>query len=94
MRAVLLRGNGGSWVRPRASASRAAHAPAGTTSPLHLRPRPPQLRWWHMLDERGGFEAHGTGRDGLVLEAASNRAAGQSLLHTVDNVLTSFPSPF
>ncbi len=47
-----------------------------------------------MLDDNGGFEAHGTGRDGLVLTQLSNRAAGRSLMHVVDNVLTSFPSPF
>lgn len=47
-----------------------------------------------MLDSSGGFEAHGTGRDGLVLTAFSNRAAGKSLLHVVDNVLSSFPASF
>lgn len=39
-----------------------------------------------MLDRAGGFEAHGTGRAGLVLTALSNKAAGKSLMHVVDNV--------
>ncbi|PRW57755.1 beta-Ig-H3 fasciclin [Chlorella sorokiniana] len=53
-----------------------------------------QLRYWHMLDEAGGFEAHGTGRDGSVLTALSDRPAGKALLHVVSDVLTAFPSPF
>lgn len=54
----------------------------------------PQLRWWTMLDRAGGFEAHGTGRAGLVLTALSNKAAGKSLMHVVDNVVIRFPTPF